>query len=134
MSAEFIGIAAAHGWKAFVTIALGYFGWKIRYDRIKSDERTEKRFVKIEDKTANTYTKDETKELIENSLSIPKEKIAKMETMLEYIIEQDRKSQSRSDERDEKLFSEIQKLNTSVAVIQNDVQHLKQDNKENRNA
>ena len=138
MSSEVVAVLAIHWWKAVIGVVLTGLGWKVRHDYVEDKKATEKRFKSLEDKSSDTYTKDETEKLIDSRVAVPNEKISKIEKSMDILLKKAEDSQQRSDERDEKLLDKMQEftesinkhistLNTNVAVIQTKVEHLDKD-------
>lgn len=136
MHGEILAVLVVHWWKAVIAVVVGFFGFKAQQSYVKSEQAKENRFKNLEEKASNTYTKEETRELVDNKIAVPNEKITNMEAMLATLLERDQESQRRSDERDEKILSHLQELkdsmgkdvsniNTNLAVVQNDIQHIK---------
>lgn len=89
---------------ALIAGAFGHLYWSIRRDKTKLD---------------NTYTKAETQQLIATTLEPTKQKVNEMSSVLQSLLEKVEKSNTET----HTLLSEIK---TNVAVVQNDIQHLKE--------
>lgn len=137
----------AHFWKVIFGAIVGIVAWFVKSQYEKDQRKTEERFKDLENHKNNSYTQEQTEKLIDNKLELPKDKINRLESLLEILLETSRVNQERSDVRDEKLYrelndfkqelkSEIAPMSEKVAVIQNDILHITKtiNKKEDNNA
>ena len=126
----------AHFWKVLVGIVVGVVGYILKNQYEKDQRKTEERFRELELHKNNSYTQVQTEKLIESKLELPRDKIVRLENLLEIMLETTRSEQVRSDVRDEKLYKELNDfkaelkvelspMSEKIAVIQNDIIHIK---------
>ena len=126
----------AHFWKVLVGIVVGVVGYILKNQYEKDQRKTEERFRELELHKNNSYTQVQTEKLIESKLELPRDKIVRLENLLEIMLETTRSEQVRSDLRDEKLYKELNDfkaelkvelspMSEKIAVIQNDIIHIK---------
>lgn len=133
--AEAITIVA-HFWKAIFGFIVGIIAYLLKNKYEKDQRHTEERFKNLETHKEHSYTQEQTKELIDSKLELPKDKISRLETLLEIMLENSRFEQVRGEARDEKLYkelhdfkvelkTELSPMTEKIAVIQNDIIHIK---------
>lgn len=111
MSAEIGAVLAVHWWKALITVLLGYFGFRFQQNYTEKERRLK--------------TLEEQQILMNNKFIEYNSKVSTIEKNLNDLYEKVAKSIDKSDENLEMVKEEIGRISTKIAVIQNDVTHIK---------
>lgn len=121
MSAELAALFAAWWWKISLTGIGGWVGLMIQRHYKKKDDHQKALEARLKD----TYTKDETLQQIDSKVSPLMEKQTQLHKDHEHL-------EAKFDKLMEKLETVLPEMKTILAVVQNDVTHIKQrlDNKD----
>lgn len=113
MSAEIGAALAIHWWKAAITVVLGYFGFRFQQNYSEKERRLK--------------TLEEQQISMNNKFIEQTSKVATLEKNLEDLLKHIKSTSEKSDRNMELVKEDVGKISTSIAVIQNDVKHIKEE-------
>lgn len=122
------GWAVKLGWTPFVGLMMYYLKRKHTLED-KRNEEIDKKHKELTDKLDEVFTKEETKELMEIGLKHHSEltdaKFDQLNTQVGSIVDMLKEAIQQNQSNDSKLREDISDIKTSVAVVVNTVENLK---------